>query len=260
MHLYQPQFGSDLDLPEIPVSRTILISSTPRSGSHMLGHAMAATGRLGVPFEYLNPANLARWEETLDTSGASDTLRGIMRRRTNPNGTFALKAHYSHTDMIGGPSALFGALPSLTVVHIRRADVLRQAISYAVARQTGVWIAGQEPDGREARFDADLIDECLRDIALQNARWSAAFREAGLTPVEIFYEAATRDIAGTVTRIARAAGVTGEGETLDAATATEPQSRRAETDDWVERYARARSRAPSTVARIRSRLRSGGRA
>jgi LPS sulfotransferase NodH len=254
MHLYQAQFSEDLDLPDTPVLRTVLIASTPRCGSHMLGHAMARTGLLGVPFEYLNPANLARWQEKLDTTGAQDTLEALTKRRTTANGTFGIKAHFTHCETMGGPDKLFAALPGLTVVHIRRADVMRQAISYAVARQTGVWIAGQDPTEDAASFDADLIDLCLGDIALQNARWSAAFDAAGIAPVDVIYEAAERDLAATVTRIAREAGVIGARDSLAVEAQTARQSRKAATDDWVERYASARQRPASPLARLRRRI------
>jgi trehalose 2-sulfotransferase len=254
MNLYGPQFSAQLDLPSVAIRRTVLIASTPRCGSHMIGHAMARTGLMGVPYEYLNPANLRQWAQQLGTSDAEATLRALMGRRTTPNGVFGIKAHFDHCRTIGGADRMFRALPHLSVVHIRRADVLRQAISYAVARQTGVWIAGQEATSSEARFDTALIDDCLRDIALQNARWSLAFATAGITPLEVVYEEAERDIAATVAGIGRFTGVISDGVVLEVEAATERQSSHDRTRDWVERYAEAQRRSPSPVRRLRDRL------
>ena len=67
MNLYHAQFSDSLDLPAVSgPERSVLIASTPRCGSHMIGHAMAGTGLLGVPFEYCNPANHAAWMRRLD--------------------------------------------------------------------------------------------------------------------------------------------------------------------------------------------------
>ncbi len=254
MKLYDRQFSPDLDLPAVPVTTTVLIASTPRCGSHMLGHAMAATGRLGVPYEYANPANLAEWTRRLDTTAGQETLAALTARRTTPNGVFAIKAHYSHVDGFGGPAAFFDLWPDLRVVHLVRADVLRQAISYAIAKQTGVWIAGQEPEGDLIRFDPDLIAACLDDIAVQNARWTAAFALAGIVPLALRYREVAHDTAATVSRVARHAGVLGPDETLAVAATTQRQSRADRTEDWVARYAAAR-RTPPARRPLLSRLR-----
>ena len=61
-HVYEEQFDAALDTGGVP-ARTLIIASTPRSGSHMLGHSMIETGVMGRPFEYVAPRNLARWKE-----------------------------------------------------------------------------------------------------------------------------------------------------------------------------------------------------
>jgi trehalose 2-sulfotransferase len=241
MKLYQRQFSDTLDMPfsSRPKS-TVLIASTPRCGSHMLGHAMASTGLLGVPFEYANPANLAEWADLLGTRSPDETLRTLMGRRTTANGVFAIKAHYSHCESLGGPARFLAFWPNLKVVHLRRADVLRQAISYAVARQTGVWIAGQEAESDVADYDPRLIAECLDDIAVQNASWVSAFAAAGLTPMSIQYESTVDDMAAVVTRCARLVGAVGADEVAKVTIATARQARSDRTEDWIRRYAAER--------------------
>ena len=237
MNLYQQQFSPDLDLPETATSKTILIASTPRCGSHMVGHAMSHTGLLGVPFEYLNPVNLSEWQKRLGVSGPEATLREISKRRTSGNGVFGLKAHFSHCDILGGPEKLLATFPDLFVVHLRRADVLRQAVSYAIARQTGVWIAGQEGVLDRTVFDEGMIRDCLNDIAVQNARWVSAFERAGVVPLNLYYEEVERDIGSAVTATARHAGVIAADRSITVKPSTKRQSDTGRTDAWVERYA-----------------------
>ncbi|MBF9030321.1 hypothetical protein HKCCE3408_07925 [Rhodobacterales bacterium HKCCE3408] len=251
MNLYRSQFAEALDIDGAPaVERTVLIASTPRCGSHMIGHAMTATGLLGRPFEYLNPANLAEWRRRLGTSGAADSLAALIARRTTPNGVFALKAHHDHCATIGGPERLLAALPNVYVVHLRRADVLRQAVSYAIARQTGVWIAGQEPVSENVEYDRDEIATCLDDIAIQNARWSSFFARAGIRPLTLIYEEVAADLPGAITQIAQYSGVIGPDETLQVAAATERQGTSGRADEWIERYAEERRGDPSLGQRI----------
>jgi trehalose 2-sulfotransferase len=240
MKLYQRQFSEDLDEPpSAGPMRTILIASTPRCGSHMLGHALASTGLLGVPFEYANPANLAEWMRRLGTTTKEATFAALMSRRATANGVFSIKAHYSHCETLGGPERFLGIWPTLKVVHICRADVLRQAISYAIAKQTGVWITGQEAEQENADYDPGLIAECLDDIAVQNARWISAFAKAGITPLSIRYEDATADLAMVVKQVAHHAEVTGVDDLANVSTTTR-QGHSARTEEWINRYAAER--------------------
>jgi trehalose 2-sulfotransferase len=246
MKLYQRQFSEDLDEPpSTRPKRTVLIASTPRCGSHMLGHAFASTGLLGVPFEYANPANLAEWMRRLGTTTTEATFLALMSRRTTANGVFTIKAHYSHCEDMGGPERFLGLWPSLKVVHICRADVLRQAISYAIAKQTGVWITGQEAEQENVRYDSALIAECMDDIAVQNARWVSAFAKAGIKPLSIWYEDAVADLDVVVKQVARHTAVTGLENLAKVSTTTTRQGHSARTEDWINRYAAERRTARS---------------
>ncbi|MEM1274449.1 MAG: Stf0 family sulfotransferase [Pseudomonadota bacterium] len=251
MNLYESQFDRKHDVARVgdPVT-TVLIASTPRCGSHMIGHAMAATGRLGVPFEYANRANMVEWMRRLGTDTPRATLDAIMQRRTSPNRVFGIKAHFEQIAVFGSIDAFLAALPGLRVVHLRRADILRQAVSYAFAKQTGVWIAGQEATRPKAEFDYGLIERCLTDIAIQNAQWSSAFRDRKLDVLEITYETAVLDVAVAVDRIAAFCGVLDPGQTLNAPVSTSKQSNRSRTEDWIERFVEQSQRRPALLARI----------
>lgn len=243
MHLYEKQFSGDLDQPRSAgPTCTVLIASTPRCGSHMLGHAMTGTGVLGVPFEYTNPANLAEWSRRLATVSPKETIRTLMTRRTTANGVFAIKAHFSHCESLGSAAEFLDFWPNLKVVHLCRPDVLRQAISYAVARQTGVWIAGQEAEQDHADCDPQLIAECLDDIAVQNARWISAFAAAGITPLSVRYEDAIDNLQALVTGVARHVGAPGTEDLPKVTATTRRQGISARTEDWVRRYAEEKRR------------------
>jgi trehalose 2-sulfotransferase len=241
MNLYHPQFAPSLDVPDAPATRrTLIIASTPRSGSHMLGHALAATGRMGVPYEYCHQANLAEWQKRLHCDDLRSTLQAIMRRRTTPNGIFAIKAHYSQAGILGGAEALLSAFPDPHIVHIRRADVLRQAISFSIAMQTGVWIDEQEPVSATVRYDARAITTCLRDIATQNACWTTALRASGLPTMTLEYDAVCDDLPATLRRVAAFLEIDLPRDVLPATAPTRPQAVTGRTEQWIARFAAPR--------------------
>ena len=64
MHLYKEQFLEEHDYPRVSKpTKVLIIASTERCGSHMLGHALHNTHAFGFPLEYANPANLKKWKE-----------------------------------------------------------------------------------------------------------------------------------------------------------------------------------------------------
>lgn len=260
MNLYERQFSSDLDIPGHPAcEKTLIIASTPRCGSHMLGHSMSVTKALGVPFEYLNRANLAEWQRRLSTRDLPETLAMLIHRRTTLNGVFSLKLHYSQCEAIGGIDALHELLPQARFILIRRADVLRQAISYSIARQTGVWISEQEPTASTAHYSFDLITACLRDIVLQNGQWGTAFADLRDRPLRIDFDDLKEDVSGTIRRIADFADVELAPNQIPEAAPTRRQSGDARTTEWIARFAndmRSR-RQPNLAVRILRRLTGG---
>ncbi len=251
MDLFESQFSDSLDRPYAGTpATTVLIAATPRSGSQTIGHAMGLTGRLGVPFEYADPANAGEWARRLETTTPEATLAELMARRTTPNGVFAIRASYEHGLIFGSAEQLLEQLPGLKVVHLRRADVLRQAVSFAIAKQTGIWISGETGTGETAVYDPGLIDHCLNDIAVQNAVWTSLFRRLGIDPLEITYETAIRDVSGTLNAIARFCGVLQPGEELDAPSVSPSPAEDERVENWITRYADDRLARRAILRRI----------
>src|SRR5690554_4240321 len=113
----------------------------------MLGHALQATGSFGFPLEYGNPSNLAEWKKRLGVDGLPELVSAIQAIRTSPNGVFSIKIHYPHIDNFGGIDVIKKLFPESYFVFLTRKDLLNQAISLSIAKQTGVWISGQKGKG-----------------------------------------------------------------------------------------------------------------
>ncbi|MFQ6552970.1 Stf0 family sulfotransferase [Aestuariibius insulae] len=171
MAIYEDQFSEDLDLPQISASPQIyMIASTPRCGSHFLGHILIETGEFGVPFEYLNPGNLKIWRKRLQTDNKIETLQALISRRTSANGWFGLKAHWSQFAP-AQREGLLDPLPKIArIVFLYRSDLLSQAVSFAIAMQTGQWISKTQAD-REAHYNYDKILKAGQALRNQNRKW-----------------------------------------------------------------------------------------
>jgi len=201
------QFGPDYDQPTYEGrSRTYVIASMPRSGSHMLGHLLHATGQLGSPLEYVHRRHLATWQKTLGEPTRTATLRAIMRRRTSPSGWFGVKTHWPQFQAVLEDAELFAALDVQEWIRITRSDRVAQAVSLVIAQQTQAWISFHEAR-REPEYDFDAIAAAVRNLAEQESAWDAYFAEQGIEPLTVVYEEMLDDPAAVVTTVCARLGV-----------------------------------------------------
>jgi trehalose 2-sulfotransferase len=202
MHLYEDQFSEGHDFPRVDKpSKILIIASTGRCGSHMLGHALHETGSFGFPLEYTNPANLIEWKKRLGIEDFHAVLTEIQQRRTSPNGVFGIKIHYSHIKQFGGFNHLIEYLPKAYYILLSRKNVLSQAVSLSIARQTGVWISVQKPVKNNPKYNFKHIDKCLRQIILENSAWRYILAASGCNYIEMDFDYVRNNLAKSIERI-----------------------------------------------------------
>ncbi|WP_296635329.1 Stf0 family sulfotransferase [Roseovarius sp.] len=232
--LWHRQFAVENDFDPTPVTCHVAICTTPRCGSHFLGHQMRALNCFGYPLEYLNSGNWPVWEKRARRAGATDTLQFIKSVRTGPNGVFSVKLHHEHLEAF-----LDHEVDPLSYrfIQLQRRDLVRQAVSFARAQQTGAWISDM-PERAEARYDRNLIAAKVEAIADFNAGWTSFLASLGVKPLELFYEDIVTDRKGAIERIATYLNI----ELPDASTGEnvfQPKAQRASNDPtevWVERF------------------------
>jgi LPS sulfotransferase NodH len=229
------QFGAAYDLaPYDGWPATYLIASTPRSGSHYLGHLLFETGLFGSPLEYLHPAHLATWQDRLGTRDVASTLRALFRRRTSASGWFGIKAHWSHFAPISADPFLLGLLDLRHHIRIVRQDRLAQAISFVIAEQTQSWISFNAASTAPS-YDPEAIAAALRLIETQSLAWDDYFRRSGVVPVEIAYEALMAHPAEAVDGLRAVFGLESIPATRRAVRMPEMQAS-AQNAEWHARY------------------------
>lgn len=219
-----------------PPRRTLLICSHPRSGSTLLGEALYFAGGMGCPLEYFHRGFRPAFEQLWGTTGTADYVGALHRRRTDSTGTLAVKLFW--VDVLDLATELdpvrFAALattppqdtsvetyralaavlapifPNPTFVHLVRADRARQAVSAAVAVQTGLWRSipgvGEQDAIAEAEFDYDRIERLLAFADVSLAQWRNLFDAIGVAPYGVTYEDLARDFTGTMTGVFRHLG------------------------------------------------------
>src|SRR5207247_3636722 len=81
---------------------------------------------------------------------------------------------------------LRNAFPRLRFVHIVRRHKLRQALSTAGALQTGLWkVQEGKSTVREPQFDAELIEQSLKEAERQEEIWYRFFQRTGIHSFQV---------------------------------------------------------------------------
>jgi LPS sulfotransferase NodH len=192
---------------KIKAEKSYVICAVQRSGSFLLCESLKNTGLAGIPEEYFLDGRLWKDEWWIrQYSGASqlDFLRFVFEKGTTANGVFGIKIMWNYfykmihtlqelTDFEGMSS------PQLTKVlfsepqyiWIVRRDKVRQAVSWAIAGQTGVygWPKGETPTlKQEPGFDFNFIDNLYGLILAGEAGWADFFKASEVEPFKVVYE------------------------------------------------------------------------
>lgn len=183
----------------VPLRRSYIVASSYRCGSTLLCSELWKSGRLGAPTEYVN---IDRGNAAIPTASEPGRLMlrfgattpeeyfiKLLERRTSRNGIFGMKAHGHHFEaaLTWCPSML-KILAPVTFIYINRRDRVAQAVSMAKAMQTNAWISFDSATGKNVRYDADFITQCMDDVERQRSSWWRWFETNGVTPFVVTYE------------------------------------------------------------------------
>jgi len=197
--------------------RCYVVCAVPRSGSNLLTDGLHATRRAGRPKQFFLEKFEADYGAKHGLDPAKDYagyVRGIISAKTISNEVFGFKLMSWYLDDFlnrlretrafgdAGTSdlkLLQNAFPRLKFVHVFRRNKLRQALSTARALQTGLWkVQKGKTIQREPQFDAELIEQCLKDGRRQESVWQRFFHENAIDPFCVEYEKLCKDYEDTI--------------------------------------------------------------
>jgi|GEM_PF-3088693 len=193
---------------ETPPKRLFLLLSTPRSGSTWLSDLLRRSS-ISIPHEYFQASQYMqvmneRWHFADPDSGRiewSVFASRLRAARTGENGWLAINLHGSHLARFSRAATMFSDL-SWTVVHLRRDDLVSQALSWCEARATRKWAASFEA-ASEWAYDYDKVEQAIALLQRQNLLIETWIRANGLEATTIGFDQLKAEPAGTV------AGLTG---------------------------------------------------
>ena len=199
-----------------------LICATPRSGSTLLCGLLNSSGVAGHPASYFNSKSLhdyaGDWRIARPRDGRIDEafVRAARTAGKTSNGVFGGRIMAETLpELIGGLTAaastpaatdlelLSAQFGRLEFVHLRRRDVVAQAVSWARSLQTHFWHPGEAvlPGGQDPHYDEELIGRLVTTIERVEADWAAWFTSHSVTPCEVTYEELAADPLHTAQKV-----------------------------------------------------------
>ena len=247
-----------------------IVASVQRSGTHLLCSILRSTGIAGSPEEYFLSKPGETWEKRRDAPSRDAYVQHILRQNTAANGVFGAVVMWSYFDRmlqmlqeipayknLNGAQLLAAVLSKPKYIWMRRRNHVEQAVSWAMACQTGIWAqSGEEKLQARAlpKFDFKVIDEWCNRIAAHEAGWENYFRENQIEPLVLFYEdvvASHRTAAERVLEFLQLpipAGMEIPPPTV------EKQATRI-SQEWTESYLKLKGKKTNRLTRIIGRMR-----
>ncbi len=230
------------------------LCAVARSGAHLLTGALQASHLAGRPLQYFHDRLSHKYAVRYGLDAARNFgpyLRGLLTAASTRNGVFGFRIESWDVDRLVSrlrESGEFGnhemserelleaAFPRLRCIQLTRADKLRQAISFARAQQTNLWVPGKEQNMiGQPKFDPELIDQCLACAAQAEDLWAQFFARNQLDPLAITYEDLCADYPGTVNRVFHFLHIR-PPRRFDLGPPRTVRQADALTEDWMEKY------------------------
>jgi LPS sulfotransferase NodH len=188
------QSGTRQTLLVEPV-KSYVICCVQRTGSWLLAHTLADTGYAGRPSDYFDDAeresHTRQWG--LPAGDQAAYVRAMRDRATTPNGVLGSKLMWNDFDWLRsalhppvgtdpGLEFMRTTFPDPQFIWLRRADKVRQGISWWRAAATNQWALrpGQEPD--QPAPDVEQIMQLIQFAQQCEDGWRQWFTSTGIQP------------------------------------------------------------------------------
>lgn len=165
----------------------LIMGFTNRCGSNLLGEYLRMTGRFSGLHEHLNAVAVENMSCKTKATSFPDHVSALVESSMKAQLAFGIKASWDQILMLKR-WRIDRMFSSTYILHVERADVLAQAISFSIADQTKRWKSSQSGSGAEPTYDYNDIKRRMKGIGSSNAsirKISAALRSHAKN---VFYE------------------------------------------------------------------------
>lgn len=246
--------------------QSYLICASPRSGSTLLCNLLTQAGA-GKPHSFFRVKSIADWADgwglphvTPETYGV-DYIVAAIAAGTDGTDVFGMRTMWDSVEPLLARLAVLNGVKDdlaqltdqfgpLKFIHLSRKDRIAQAVSLAIAEQTGLWhrhadgsILEQTKTPQVPVYDHDAIVQQLDGLNADAANWARWFAKTQIAPHILTYENLASDPQGELATL-----LTFLGHDPTIARSVKPGTAKLADQtnaDWVARF-RAETGLPPT--------------
>jgi trehalose 2-sulfotransferase len=247
-----------------------IISSVQRSGTHLLCSILQSAGA-GSPNEYFRAKRGETWEERWGTPSRAAYVERIFQRHTTPDGIFGFVVMWTYFHRVvqmlqeippykgfNGQQLLSAVFNQPKYISMRRRNRVQQAVSWAIALQTGVWAQKKGEKLQSCatpRFDFNVVDDLCNRIVADEMAWTNYFRENQIDPLVLFYEDVVASNRDAVRRVVEFLGVP-LPPAFEIVPPTVQKQATQISEEWAASYLKLKKSKMRRLARIIRRIRN----
>jgi LPS sulfotransferase NodH len=214
--------------------RTLIIASSPRSGSSYFCQLLDTTGLTRMTEEYFEE------KVYLDRGLACPTVAEKMVRidrmsRTESN-LISIKLFPNHMATVLKHGLIESAFCNPHYVFLRREDFLGQAISFARASMTDKWTSQEEGRAVELVYNDAAILAAIRRLARLDAWWETFFATRDVPLLRLSYETVEAEPAGSMAAAINFFGFDPKLYPAEPTEVTLSRQRDAVSEEWRARF------------------------
>jgi len=210
------------------------------------------------------------WEQRWDAPSRVAYVQNILRQNTTANGVFGTVVMWSYFERmlqmlqeipeyktLNRAQLLAAVFNKPKYIWMRRRNHVEQAVSWAMACQTGVWTQKAEEKSQPQvipKFDFKVIDEWCNRIVAHDEGWADYFRENQIDPLILFYEDVVASHRAAAERVLEFLGLPFPMGTEIPPPAVEKQATRI-SEEWAACYLKLKRAKTGRLGRIIRRMR-----
>jgi len=211
--IVQRHFGRvDRTPADLPAKlKFVFLCYTNRCGSNFLANLLVSTGHFLQAGEFLNHEMVVARAAQHGHRNVQEYFSWHVRQRATGRNIVACKLAIPHLEILGESGILDQIFNRSRFIFLTREDTLGQAISFEIARQTGLWSSNtpRSPTSLLPRYNARTLRGTMASICQQNQQFEVFFDANQVDPVRIVYERLVVEPEPYVREIGRTVGLVG---------------------------------------------------
>ncbi len=179
--------------------QTVIVATTPRSGSSYFCRLLDTSGLLRATREYFNDEDIERLGGSPHSTD-DEKLSFIDRHSRTVRNQISLKLFPPNMARVLNSKMLSAAFARPCYIYLQRRDILGQAISLVRASKTGQWNSIEYGPPVETEYDEAEIAFTIRLLVSQNSWWDIFFATRQASVIRLDYEDVEADPAAACAR------------------------------------------------------------